>query len=879
MKEIREFHGFIRGNAHVLSRWPGALFELAANTFQESSVALKALERWEQGLEGRPWLQQLDGRPSVDLCLLTIIPAYRTVTMCVFSPDGRQILGASSEAILVWDVETGKEVNRLRTKTGGVTHLAFAVGGTRLVTSDGSPTLTIWDWLAWSEVASLTGHQRSVNALAVSSDGEYLLSSAEGWDEPGELFVWNLPRARQAGMRFEEGGFMLAGGFSPDGSLVLASEQKAVTLWRSRDGQRVKSLAGHTDDVETCRFSHDGKRIISGARDQTLIIWNPRKQKPLLRLQGHAGPVWSCAIAPDDRHVVSASEDRTLKVWDMRSGKMIADLPGHEQPVRWCAFSPDGTRIVSVDAGSIVRVWATPQTSSSTQLPWSRWPTCEYAPDGDRVVVCRDGNTLVVSDQYTGAQLAEVAGRPRRRDPRAFDASQVLHQVTSCRFSPDGKLLAVAERDDWYEGNGITILSGETYDELCYLHVGNGHAMGELQFTEDGCRLLGGMVEPPRRLLSRAVLHSGWAGALVDAGDVRIWDPSMGRETGQLTGHRHYVSSLRVSPDGRWCVSACLTTARVWDMELALETMHHDHASDKLLYAAFTPDGCHVVVWTMWDMRMVEHRGDPATLKVLGLPDGVVHMSFVWESLTIHACCIAPDGRWIYVAMSDGTIRALDLAGRKEAHCWRSAGRIHQLSCTPDGHHLCVAYEDGNLAVTSASGFAETAVLHAAGQKNLRIVSGHVRDGNSAGEFVLSGVRYRPMGFSLSPPLLTAVYLYSYAREDWGSAPSVRCPRCLHRFVPPSNALSAIAEMSRNLQVNAGSSVCLESRKEAWENPLLAIQCSRCSAPIALNPFIADGRGRAPTGPFPGRTRNSHESSERQPGSRRRAWWRVWRWS
>src|SRR4051794_12541051 len=57
-------------------------------------------------------------------------------------------------------------------------------------------------------------------------------------------------------------------------------------------------------------------------------------------LQGHTDAVNACAVTPDGRHVVSASRDETLKVWELASGRERATLQGHTDTVNACAATP-----------------------------------------------------------------------------------------------------------------------------------------------------------------------------------------------------------------------------------------------------------------------------------------------------------------------------------------------------------------------------------------------------------------------------------------------------------------------------------------------------------------------------------------------------------
>ena len=54
-------------------------------------------------------------------------------------------------------------------------------------------------------------------------------------------------------------------------------------------------------------FSPDGKRIVSGSRDNTVKVWDADSGKELLTLKGHTGGVTSVAFSPDGKRLVSGS--------------------------------------------------------------------------------------------------------------------------------------------------------------------------------------------------------------------------------------------------------------------------------------------------------------------------------------------------------------------------------------------------------------------------------------------------------------------------------------------------------------------------------------------------------------------------------------------
>ena len=62
---------------------------------------------------------------------------------------------------------------------------------------------------------------------------------------------------------------------SPDGqTIVSGSDDHTVRIWDKKTGMEIRRLQGHTGSVKSVAISADGQTIVSGSDDYTIILWD-----------------------------------------------------------------------------------------------------------------------------------------------------------------------------------------------------------------------------------------------------------------------------------------------------------------------------------------------------------------------------------------------------------------------------------------------------------------------------------------------------------------------------------------------------------------------------------------------------------------------------
>jgi WD40 repeat protein len=298
----------------------------------------KGRQKWETG-EINIW-DPVTGR------VVLSFPGHPTgVNGLDFSPDGKWLASASSDAVRIWDADTGNELFKLGMHPGEEPwRVAFDPRGERL--------------------ATLSEHGMHGHGLATMVVRIWRSPRADDRDEPAPVFFYSF-EASSSG----SGGWRLPTlTFSPDGMRLACGRDNTVLIWDLHPDRRGDQtapalvLTGHTRAVRDLAFSPDSQRLATASDDETVRIWGAATGQELLSFEsprdgipGYRG-IGCLAFSPDGKRL-AGGKAQNLAIWDAATGRQLHYLRWHSNVIESVAFSPDGKWLASGERDREIKLW------------------------------------------------------------------------------------------------------------------------------------------------------------------------------------------------------------------------------------------------------------------------------------------------------------------------------------------------------------------------------------------------------------------------------------------------------------------------------------------------------------------------------------------
>ena len=348
------------------------------------------------------------------------------------SEDNLLASGDKNGEIILWNVQTGQIIKRLKRHHKQITQLAFSADGQCLLSAAYDGTIKVWKlpegtlWKSYknpgipsyannvqgneptfavfgpdNQSIYAGGYNMKVIKIALANDQmQEVFSTEEGgitcgklspngqhlvFGAAGKIYFWDLQNQALSKTLVQSSGnfddFVCELDFVPNSSLLTSWVYGGkLHFWNTQTNDIQYSLRATTKKgTSNVAFSGDGEWLLTGNDARKIKLWNLQEKRVVQILQKHQQAVTNFAFSIDGNYIVTGSEDHTLNVWK----KQTSDKPNppHIPPVV-------NNRPVKVQ-----------QTLKVTQdkLQVAIWDN--QMVDGDMISLSINGNTVL--NKYT----------------------------------------------------------------------------------------------------------------------------------------------------------------------------------------------------------------------------------------------------------------------------------------------------------------------------------------------------------------------------------------------------------------------------------------------------------------------------------------------
>jgi len=598
------------------------------------------------------------------------------VRSVVFSPDGRQILSCSGDAIKLWDAATGRELRTFSGHMSLVYCVTFSPDGKYIASGSGDATVKLWDVNTGKEIRTFIAlgkyDQYGNNVLSVkfSPDGKQILASTGLLSDlkyvkaDKTLKLWNVATGKQ--IRIIEmptpAHVPDSVAFSPDGKQILSgsSVDSTIKLWNAAKGKEIRTFTGHKEGIGSVCFSPDGKQVLSGSHDNTMKLWDTATGKEIKTFSGHSDWVNSVALSLDGKYIASGSRDKSVKLWDAASGREIRTLSGHSSGVLSVAFNSDGKKILSGAGDSTVKLW---EAASGGEVR----TFAGYTGMIGSASFSSDGKQIFFNSGATVKQWDMAAGR----ETRSFTVGGGY-----AAFSGDGKQVLSYPHD-----NNIKLWDAVTGKEI-RTFTGHTKVVNSAAFSPDGRQFISGSED----------------------GTIKLWDTATGKEIRSYKQKYYGVKCVAFSPDGKKILSGGPGQITLWNVDSDKAVLNFKGLNIYFITSlAFSPDGKRVLSDAF---NLFNYDND---VKLWDVKTGKAIKTFKGHKSAIHAMALSPDGKYIASGSSDNTILLWDTVTGKVAKTLTGhTSAVTSIAFNSDGKQIMSGSLDGAVCLWNAATGSET---------------------------------------------------------------------------------------------------------------------------------------------------------------------------
>ncbi|KAE8284342.1 WD repeat-containing protein 90 [Larimichthys crocea] len=354
---------------------------------------------------------------------------------------------------------------------------------------------------------------------------------------------------------------------------ATGSEDGFLRLW-PLDFSAVFLEAEHEGPVSLVSVSSDSLQVLAGTSNGNLGFLDVSSRGYNTLMRSHTDTVLGFSVDGIRRHLTTASSDGTVRIWNMDSLHQLYDFVSDDNPCS-VAFHPREQVFSCGFSSGIVRVFDIPSAKLMAEHKQHRGEVVglAFSPDGEFMYSADSHGSLALynaseEDHNVIRVVCNVVARGTERAPDALAVSS------------DSRCLAFVGPTEYI----VTIADSHSLDEL--LHVDVSILDVESPRLDSALKVCFPPASTEHLLVTTSANKILW----VSTSTGRLL-----REVSKV--HKHQCSSLAVSEDSRFLLTAGHNAVKVWDynMQLDINSQMFIGHSQPIRQVSFTPDQLGVI--------------------------------------------------------------------------------------------------------------------------------------------------------------------------------------------------------------------------------------------------------------------------------------------
>ncbi|XP_019348592.1 WD repeat-containing protein 90 isoform X3 [Alligator mississippiensis] len=382
---------------------------------------------------------------------------------------------------------------------------------------------------------------------------------------------------------------------------ATGSEDGYLRLW-PLDFSAVFLEAEHEGPVSTVSISPDNLRVLCTTSTGNLGYLDIQSRNYSTLMRSHTNSILAFSVERLRKQMATVSQDNTIRIWDLVSMQQMYDFTASDEMPCAVAFHPLQQVFACGFSSGMVRTFSLAASDLLMEHKQHRGAITglTFSPDGNFMFSsCSQGTLALYNCATKKSHILRVLGNVVSQDAD--------YSPNALALSGDGHLLAFVGPSKYT----VTVMDACNLDELLKIDI----SILDLDSTslDSAMRVCFSPVPVGQLLVSTA------------SNKVLVLDCKTGRLVREVSHvHKQYCSSLALSEDGRYMLTAGDRVIKVWDYRMSFNINFQVYIghSEPVQQVAFTPDQRHVIsvgdAIFLWDFL---------ALPAEQLPKNDVHLS------------------------------------------------------------------------------------------------------------------------------------------------------------------------------------------------------------------------------------------------------------